>query len=97
MIEVVYHKKIASKNVYNVTFILISFLSFFQDTNGFTNANRSYNFPDQRQNIMKRPRPVKKLIRPIQHLRPIDSPKLEKSQSHQSREVSIRHLDYCFW
>ncbi|KAG5897063.1 hypothetical protein JTB14_025879 [Gonioctena quinquepunctata] len=50
------------------------------DTNGFTNSNRSsLGFPDQRQNIMKRPRPVKKMIRPIQHLRPIESPKLSPS------------------
>ncbi|KAJ8985749.1 hypothetical protein NQ317_014402 [Molorchus minor] len=53
------------------------------DTNGFTNSNRSsFGFPDQRQ-IMKRPRPVKKIIRPIQHLRPIESPKLVKSPQPQ--------------
>lgn len=45
---------------------------------------------------MKRPRPVKKLIRPIQHLRPIESPKLEKQQLPQNREVSnnIKHNNY---
>lgn len=37
---------------------------------------------------MKRPRPVKKLIRPIQHLRPIESPKLEKSTAQPGKEVS---------
>lgn len=37
---------------------------------------------------MKRPRPVKKLIRPIQHLRPIESPILEKIQLPPNREVS---------
>ncbi|XP_018573677.1 zinc finger and BTB domain-containing protein 17-like isoform X1 [Anoplophora glabripennis] len=52
------------------------------DTNGFTSGNRPYGFPDQRQ-IMKRPRPVKKIIRPIQHLRPIESPKLVKSPQPQ--------------
>lgn len=62
-------------------------LNYLKDTNGFTSSSRTYNYTDQRQNIMKRPRPVKKLIRPSQHLRPIESPKLEKSL-HQNREVS---------
>lgn len=39
---------------------------------------------------MKRPRPVKKLIRPIQHLRPLESPKLEKQQPLQVKEVSLK-------
>ncbi|KAJ8918042.1 hypothetical protein NQ315_011498 [Exocentrus adspersus] len=57
------------------------------DTNGFTNANKPYSFPDQRQ-IMKRPRPVKKIIRPIQHLRPIDSPSPKLVKSPQPQAVS---------
>lgn len=43
---------------------------------------------------MKRPRPVKKLIRPIQHLRPIENPNLEKMQ--QSREVSNNRIEF-YW
>ncbi|CAH1107125.1 unnamed protein product [Psylliodes chrysocephalus] len=56
------------------------------ETNGYTNSTRGpFGYTDQRQNIMKRPRPVKKIIRPIQHLRPIESPKLPKSPQPQSQ------------
>ncbi|XP_044262176.1 protein bric-a-brac 1-like isoform X2 [Tribolium madens] len=45
------------------------------ESNGYSGPSRiPYNFSDQRQ-IMKRPRPVKKVIKPMQPLRPIDSPK----------------------
>ncbi|XP_028139203.1 protein bric-a-brac 1-like isoform X2 [Diabrotica virgifera virgifera] len=64
------------------------------ETNGYTNSSRSsFGYQDQRQNIMKRPRPVKKIIRPMQQLRPIEprpiieSPKLSKSPSpHPSQQ-----------
>jgi hypothetical protein len=49
------------------------------ESNGFSGSSRSpYNLSDQRQ-IMKRPRPVKKVIKPMQPLRPLDSPKPPKS------------------
>ncbi|XP_074029214.1 uncharacterized protein isoform X3 [Leptinotarsa decemlineata] len=57
------------------------------DTNGFSNSSRS--FPDQRQNIMKRPRPIKKLIRPIQHLRPVESPGLSPSPQPSNPHSSL--------
>ncbi|XP_057662484.1 protein jim lovell-like isoform X1 [Diorhabda carinulata] len=62
------------------------------ETNGYTNSNRNnFGYQDQRQNIMKRPRPVKKIIRPIQQLRPIESPKLTKSSSPHQPQVPQSH------
>ncbi|CAG9835521.1 unnamed protein product [Diabrotica balteata] len=63
------------------------------ETNGYTSSSRSnFAYQDQRQNIMKRPRPVKKIIRPMQQLRPIESPKLSKSPSpHPAQPTQSHH------
>ncbi|CAH1119315.1 unnamed protein product [Phaedon cochleariae] len=62
------------------------------DTNGYSSSNRNtFGFPDQRQNIMKRPKPVKKLIRPIQHLRPIESPKSSPSPQPHQQSPTFSH------
>ncbi|XP_049821604.1 broad-complex core protein isoforms 1/2/3/4/5 isoform X2 [Aethina tumida] len=55
------------------------------DTNGYTNSNNKHSYGMSQRELMKRPKPVKKIIRPIQQVRPASSPSPNaiKSPQHQ--------------